>query len=450
MSKDAPHILLINPWIDDFAAYDFWAKPMGLLTIAGILSAQGYKITYIDALDRFFSRSSMFEPDSISQRFGRGPYFKTPLPKPAKLKDVPRNYSRYGMPEELLKKLIEKVPKPDAVLVTSMMTYWYPGVFAVVKIAREVFPNIPIVLGGIYATLCHEHATRYSGADYVISGPGEEASLNLLKRLTGYSPPQKFSFDNLDAYPYPAFDLQRHIPYVPILSSRGCPFRCAYCASGYLSPTMSRREPEGVIKEIVYWHKKYGISDFPFYDDALLIDAESHIIPILEVIIRRGVNVRLHTPNALHVRQISKELARLLYRAGFKTIRLGLETAIFGNRKNLDNKVAYGEFEQAVHNLKEGGFSPEKIGAYLLFGLPGQNLSDLEISIATVKRCGVRPILAEYSPIPHTPLWKAAVKASRYDLESDPIFHNNSLFPCWQDGFSWGKTRYFKQLARAL
>jgi hypothetical protein len=131
-------------------------------------------------------------------------------------------------------------------------------------------------------------------------------------------------------------------------------------------------------------------------------------------------------------------------------IRLGLETAIFSNRENLDNKVAYGEFEQAIHNLKEGGFPPEQIGAYLLFGLPGQSLSDLEISIETVKRCGVRPILAEYSPIPHTSLWKAAVEASRYDLESDPVFHNNSLFPCRHEGFSWGKTRHFKQLARVL
>ena len=53
MKKDSPHILLINPWIDDFAAYDFWAKPLGLLTIAGILRMHGYTITYIDCLDRF-------------------------------------------------------------------------------------------------------------------------------------------------------------------------------------------------------------------------------------------------------------------------------------------------------------------------------------------------------------------------------------------------------------
>jgi radical SAM superfamily enzyme YgiQ (UPF0313 family) len=448
MKKDVPHILLINPWIDDFAAYDFWAKPMGILSIAAILRDQGYNITYIDALDRFVTRSSTLGSTTMSKRFGRGAYSKISLPRPAKLKDVPRNYSRYGIPKERFRELIKKWPKPDAVLVTSMMTYWYPGVFAVIRIVRNIFPYTPIILGGIYPTLCHKHAMQYSGADYILSGPGEAVSLKLLNRLTGHSSPQHFSDDNLDTYPYPAFELQTHIPYVPILTSRGCPFRCTYCASGLLNPKVMRRRPEGVIDEILYWHKRYGIRDFPFYDDALLIDAESHIIPILEGIIRHRIDVRFHTPNALHVREISKDLARLLYRAGFKTILLGLETADFHNRRTLDNKVASGEFERAILNLKEAGFFSKEIGAYLLFGLPAQSLSDLEASIDLVKRYGVRPILAEYSPIPNTPLWKEAVKVSRYDLESDPIFHNNSVFPCWKKGFSWEKIRYFKQLAR--
>jgi hypothetical protein len=63
-----------------------------------------------------------------------------------------------------------------------------------------------------------------------------------------------------------------------------------------------------------------------------------------------------------------------------------------------------------------------------------------------VKTCGVRPILAQYSPIPHTELWHAAVKASRYDLEEDPLFHNNSIFPCRKGAFSWEEVRYFKDL----
>jgi len=203
-----------------------------------------------------------------------------------------------------------------------------------------------------------------------------------------------------------------------------------------------------VVEEIAYWHEKYSVSDFAFYDDALLIDADSHIVPILEGVLTRGLEVRFHTPNALHIRPLSREVAQLLFRAGFKTIRLGLETAFFDDRNAMDSKVGPGEFQQAVDHLRKAGFNGEDIGAYLLYGLPGEDLAKLEASIKMVKTSGVRPILAQYSPIPHTALWSAAVRASRYDLDTDPIFHNNSIFPCQKEPFSWERVGYFKRLAQ--
>jgi hypothetical protein len=201
-----------------------------------------------------------------------------------------------------------------------------------------------------------------------------------------------------------------------------------------------------VVEEIAYWHKKYSVVNFAFYDDALLIDEDRHIIPILEGVLTRRLEVCFHTPNALHIRPLSREVAQLLFRAGFKAIRLGLEMAYFEGRTAIDNKVGPGEFQQAVDHLKEAGFKGEAIGAYLLHGLPGQDVAELEASIKMVKSCGVRPILAQYSPIPHTALWPEAVKASRYDLESDPIFQNNSIFPCQKEPFSWEKIGYSKKL----
>ena len=445
MQKDAPYILVINPWIHDFAAYDFWARPIGLLTIAGILRMHGYQVSYIDCLDRF--HPELPHPGKAG-RFGKGHYLKTRIPRPEKLSDVPRNYCRYGIPEGLVRKAINDSPRPEVVLVTSLMTYWYPGVVALIAVVREMLPEVPVVLGGIYATLCHDHAVKHAGADYVISGDSEVSVVEMFDRLTGFASAQRFLADQLDTYPYPAFDLQHSVPYVPILTGRGCPFRCAYCASGFLSPGLRRRSPQHVVEEIVYWHKRYSVLDFAFYDDALLIDADSHIVPILEGVLTRGLEVRFHTPNALHIRPLSREVAELLFLAGFETNRLGLETAFFDGRKAIDSKVGPGEFQQAVGHLREAGFKDETIGAYLLYGLPGQDLAELEASIKIVKASGVRPILAQYSPIPHTALWSAAVTASRYDLDSDPIFHNNSIFPCQKEPFSWDKVGYFKRLAQ--
>jgi hypothetical protein len=94
MPADRPHILLINPWVHDFAAYDFWAKPIGLLSIASLLRRHGIAVSYIDCLDRFHPSAPKSRPEA---RHGRGPYLKHRLPKPAGLEDLPRYYSRYGI-----------------------------------------------------------------------------------------------------------------------------------------------------------------------------------------------------------------------------------------------------------------------------------------------------------------------------------------------------------------
>ena len=445
MRSDTPHILLINPWIHDFAAYDFWAKPIGLLSLGSILRYHGFRVTYMDCLDRFHPEAPQTDPYA---RFGRGPYLKTRIPKPDGLEDIPRNFSRYGIRKEWFENDLLSTEKPDLILVTSMMTYWYPGVQETIAMVRGVYPNTTIVLGGIYATLRREHAQHHSGADRIETGAGEKYILERVGEHTGFPVTPKFDPEELDTYPYPTFDLQRKIPYVPLLTSKGCPFSCKYCASHFLNPKRMIRSPESVVEEIKYWHEKYKVEDFVFYDDALLVDAEEHAIPMLEEVINSDLNIRFHTPNAVHIRGISRQTADLMFRAGVKTLRLGLETAVFDTRAELDSKVTNEEFKRAVTCLKTAGFHQGMIGAYLLAGLPGQDMSSIENSIEIVRQNNVIPVLAYYTPIPHTVLWPGAVASSRYDLESDPVFTNNAILPCQQEPFSWQTLTYLKDLAQ--
>lgn len=442
-NRDIPHILLINPWIHDFAAYDFWAKPIGLLTIASLLRHHGCKVSYIDCLDRFHPRAPKSDPGA---RYGRGPYLKTRLPKPAGLDDVPRYFSRYGIKPQWFREDLLKMGRPDLVMVTSLMTYWYPGVQETIEIIKSVLPHTPIVLGGIYARLCHDHARKNSGADHVTDEPAEKNLFAILRRFAGYSVTPAFDPDNLDCYPYPALDLQGAVNYIPLLTSRGCPFRCAYCASGLLEPKRILRSPESVIEEIVYWKKTRGQNEFVIYDDAFLVDAERHAIPILEGILQAGIGVRFHTPNAVHIRGINGQTARLMFEAGFTTLRLGLETTEFDHRGEIDKKVSEDEFKRAVYSLKEAGFEKNQVGAYLLVGLPDQQISTIKHSIEIVKRAGITPVAAYYTPIPHTALWPKSVAASRYDLESDPVFTNNAVMPCQKRPFEWETIHSLKEL----
>jgi radical SAM superfamily enzyme YgiQ (UPF0313 family) len=418
---------------------------LGLLTLAGLLRRQGYRLTYVDCLDRFHPRAPRSDP---FVRHGRGPYLKTPLPNPPGLESVPRRYSRYGIREAWLREDLRPIPQPDLIMVTSMMTYWYPGVQATIAVLRETFPDTPILLGGIYATLCREHAERTCGVDMVTAGGIEGPVLETIGKFTGYTGKIDYDLQDFDTHPYPAWDLKRRINYIPVLTSLGCPFDCAYCASRFLQPHCRRRRPRAVVEELLFWHKTTGIRDFVLYDDAFLLDAEAHAAPLLEGVIRSGVRLRFHTPNALHIRGLTPSMVDLMLRAGFHTVRFGLETAVRPSGETNDRKVDLAEFVHAADCLLQAGFTHKEVGAYLLIGLPGQDLKAVADSIHLVKGKGIRPILAYYSPIPHTRMWPRAVAASRYDLQADPIFCNNAIFPCQPEDFSWETLSKLKDLTR--
>jgi len=437
VKQSSPHILLLNPWITDFAAYNLWIKPLGLLEIASLLRENGFRVTLIDCLD--FSIKT--------KKYGDGKFFKTKIEKPPPFKSIPRNYSRYGIPEEILLKRLSFLEEPDLICVTSGMTYWYPGVFKLIEITKKFFKGVPIILGGIYATLCYEHAKKHSGVDIVFNGRGEFEVLKLISDLTNF----KLRTHNSELrtnFPYPSFDLYPHLDYVCIATSRGCPLKCTYCASPFLSNGFVRRDPLKVVEEIEHWTAKYQVNNIAFYDDALLIEPPKHFIPMMKGLINKGIHCNFHTPNAIHIREIDGEVADLLFRGGFKTIRLGFETSDEATQVKTGGKVDNEEFRQAIKYLKRAGYSGEEIGVYIMIGLPGQRVGEAEESIAYVKETGARPMLVEYSPIPHTTLFEKAKRMSQFDLESEPLFHNNSILPCQWEGFTMADYKRLKEKLR--
>jgi radical SAM superfamily enzyme YgiQ (UPF0313 family) len=439
-------VILINPWIHDFAAHDLWSKPLGLLYIAGFLREMGLNVNVIDCMDNNNPDmlNSLSARKTVVKKYGTGKYYREEIERPDSVKHVPRKYFRYGIHPEIYRNLLKKIKKPSAILVTSLMTYWYPGVIEAIKIAKEIHPSVPVILGGIYARLCTDHAREFSGADYVASEINLDNISSLPDILARYDisvetrpakiPAGKHALSlHGDNSFYPAFDTYPHLDYVTIQTSTGCPYRCKYCASRFLYPSFIRRDPDEVVSEIIHWHKRFNVVDFAFYDDALLVNSERHIVPILEKLQNNYIRVRFHTPNALHVKEITPDMARLLFSSGFTTIRLGLETSDMDMHRELDKKIALGDFETAVQNLKEAGFNKKDIGAYILMGLPGQSVESVTETVIFADKAGAMPYLAEYSPLPETPLWDASVACARFDLKSDPIFHNNCLLSCWSE-----------------
>jgi radical SAM superfamily enzyme YgiQ (UPF0313 family) len=268
----------------------------------------------------------------------------------------------------------------------------------------------------------------------------------LISELIQFPIPQ--SAFRIDLLPYPAFDLYPQLDYICIATSRGCPFRCTYCASYFLSKGFKRRDPFKVVDEIEYWTTHYPIHNIAFYDDALLIEPLENFIPMMKEVIKRGIQCNFHTPNALHIREIDNEVAQILFHSGFKTIRLGFETSNEATQIETGSKFGNLDFQNTVQYLKRAGYPGEEIGVYIMAGLPGQRVEEVEESIAFVKKTGAKPILVEYSPIPNTPLFEKAKQMSSYDLENEPLFHNNSILPCQWEGFTLADFKRLKEELR--
>jgi len=434
---DGPRILGINPWIMDFAAFNLWSRPVGLLACLNMLRRSGALIALMDCLDPTWEGTPWPGPG----RYETGRYPKTGLPLPDALSGINRRYSRYGLPREMVRQALARLdPAPDAVMVTSIMTYWYPGALDILEIAAELWPDKPRILGGTYATLCTDHARRHAAADLVMQGPMEtETNWAAVWNLLGQPAPGLPANAGLGL----ALDLYSDPGYAPILGSRGCPFSCEYCASHALYPDFTQGEPDAILGAIVAEHQR-GVRDFAFYDDALLVKPEAWLWPVLDGIRAKGLDLRLHTPNAMHVRRLSRDVCRCLKKAGLVTVRLGLETTDFDNRH--DVKLTRREWEDGAGNLLEAGFDLDDIGVYILFGLPGQDLGNVEQAIRHVRSFGFRPHLAHYTPIPGSPMFGQACAASPYPLADEPLFQNNSIWPCVPGGFDWGEAGRWKRL----
>jgi len=430
------HVLLVNPWITDFAAYDFWIKPLGLLCAGAFLRARGHDIRLADCMDRFQPGAGV-DHHRDTRRFNTGKFHREILPTPSSLAHVPRHFCRYGIPVERFREIVREGDRPDAVLVTSVMTYWYPGVFEAIGEISSLLPGVPVILGGIYAALLEDHARTHSGADYVVTSQNPRDIIEAVESV-GVEGTGQITGDCLTEWPDTPWDLYGTLKTATVMTTRGCPLDCSVCASRFLFDGFERRQPEHAAAEIMGLAAR-GVEDVAFCDDALIIDSDRHAAVLFERLAAGGAPVRLHTPNGLHIREITSSLARLMKRAGVATVRLSLETASEERFGDFSRKVSREDFRRAAGALFDAGFGADDLGAYVIVGLPHQTRSEVEDTIAFASSCGVPVRPALYSPVPWTREFDRAVRAGMVAPDGDPLLQNNTLRTVdWFDEYPGG------------
>lgn len=424
-----PRILLVNPPIYDFSAYDFWLKPYGLLRAGGLLRGCAELCLY-DFMDRQHPDFSPAEA-AKTNAWGCGPYPKQRLPKPSVFRQIPRYYNRFGMERAHFQAFLSGQTAPDAVLIQTSLTYWYPGVREVIEDVRRLRPRAKVVLGGFYATCCAAHA-RSLGPDLVIAGDDLEPLFSLL------------NIPCPAGAALPAWELYPSLATGVIKLTRGCPFACSYCYVPQSGVTFAARSVEACVEEAAYL-VRCGAKNVAFYDDALLFQPEKVLFPFLEAVIGRGLDINFHTPNALHARFLTAEAARLMVRAGVKTFYLGFESRAADFHNGGGAKVVSADLAAAVENLRRAGVDLTQVTAYEMLGHPRFAAQQLEESMRFASSLGIRVMLSDFSPIPGTP--DGELCRGLVDLD-EPLCHNKTAFPILSLGDE--TVGYYKDLCRQL
>ncbi len=431
---DRPSALLIYPNVYEFALFDLYLKPYGLMRLHAMLSAAGWKVELINSLEH--------APGKTKEN-GTGKFIRTLVKKPDALNNIPRNFACYGIGRvELERRMSENTP--DAVFISTGMTYWYEGAVEASEIAKRLWPDVPVITGGVYASLMPEHCTAVTGSDFVNTGTaGAGLDLWLKQRaLPGIS---------VEAGRLPSDGPVWDNSAIINLNS-GCPLRCDYCASFKLTDGFYQGRPDTAVEWIKMVNRVHGTFNFAFYDDALLFRSDDVFKPFLEGIIheseKSGVQYSFYSPNAMHIRYMDTEAADLMKKAGFREIRLGFESSSDDFHENHDRKFGIQDFYDRIEMLTDAGFERNQIIVYLLAGLPRQKADEVEQSIRFASRTGVRLSVSEFSPVPGSPLWNECVKECRYPIEEEPLFHNNSFFPMEWEGFTRADMQRLKVLSK--
>jgi radical SAM superfamily enzyme YgiQ (UPF0313 family) len=269
----------------------------------------------------------------------------------------------------------------------------------------------PIIGGGPGASWADETTRRYLGFDAFAVGEAERTVVEYADAIAGGSDPAavpglvvrrgdgfvttppREPIANLDALPYPAYDLSplrryfgrpsmdlmfRHRRWAPLLSSRSCPFDCAYCAHA-LGHGFRPRSPENLLAEIDWLVERHGVRELQIIDDVFNLD-RSRVEAICEGLLAHGHKLHLVFPNGLRLDRLDNALLQLMVRAGFDRLLAPLETSSPEMQQQIGKHLDVPRALAAVAEMAKLGVT---IRLTVMLGFPGETLRQMRQSVDT-------------------------------------------------------------------
>ncbi|MEX1366185.1 MAG: radical SAM protein [Nannocystaceae bacterium] len=402
---------------------------LGLAYVAAALRAAGHRVTVIDAPGEAWDQLWTF-PTAIGPLRGQG-----------------------LRPEQIVERLPSHV---DVIGVTHMFLHEWGLLRQLLPALRRRAPGALLVAGGENASAYWDRMLlECPQLDVCVRGEGEATIVELVEawgtgrplaevpgialRVDGrpQSSPARPRLSDLDRWPRPAWDLFPLEPYLrgrghggvargrslPVLTTRGCPYRCTFCSSPSMWTTRyERRDPEQVVDEIEQLVTRYGVRNVDLQDLTALL-TKRWLMELCDALIERGLEVTWQMPSGTRCEAIDQDAAQRLYAAGCRNVCYAPESGSEQTLRRIGKRVKLPALLRSLEGAIAAGLKTE---ANIIIGFPHEGDAELLDSVRLAARLawsGLHSLsVMVFAPYPGSEDYRALREAGRIHFDDRYLY----------------------------
>jgi len=351
----------------------------------------------------------------------------------------------------------------DVVGITSMSCNYHYAI-QLAKMVKQVDRRKVTVLGGPHPTAMAQQVLAEKCVDYVVQGEGEFTTLKLIECLEGRGDlskidgiayrksdqvivqPKNSHIEELDSLPYPAYHLLsldkyqdaphgvffERKPFLPMFTSRGCPYQCKFCANPAIWGHVWRaRSAKNIVDEINYLVDKFNVKEIHFEDDNFTLD-RNRLIEICNRILESGLDIAWKCPNGVRFEGLDLDVLKLMRKSGCYSLSFGIESGVQKILEGVNKKMRLGLVKKVIEEARKAGIST--VGFFII-GLPGETVETARQTIRFAK--SLKLTAAQFNifvPFPGTAIFDEYIRKgyiSKLDWRKFsvdyPVFETESL-----------------------